>query len=125
VRLLVTAAACAVLALAAACADEEESLDDPIVITVAVWPEGTDGPKQTRRIVCGELTKRATKPECRELAGLTPEDLKPVPRDTACTQIYGGPAVAFVRWGGADFRFNRTDGCQIARWDRNRVLLGD
>ena len=24
-----------------------------------------------------------------------------------------------------DARFERSDGCQIERWDRNRVLLGD
>ena len=45
----------------------------------------------------------------------------------ACTQIYGGPAVARVtgRFRGnriwAEFR--RRDGCEIDRWDRLRPLL--
>lgn len=51
----------------------------------------------------------------------------PVPPDTACTMVYGGPQVATVRgtWGGVDVdaRFQRTDGCEIARWDRIAPLL--
>jgi hypothetical protein len=45
----------------------------------------------------------------------------------ACTQIYGGPEVARVtgRFRGnriwAEFR--RSDGCEIARWERLRPLL--
>jgi hypothetical protein len=52
-----------------------------------------------------------------------------VPPETACTQIYGGPASARVTGEllgkRVDARFERTDGCQIERWERNRVLLGD
>lgn len=51
----------------------------------------------------------------------------PVPRDQACTQIYGGPQQAVVTgiYGGKPVRttFTRTDGCQIARWNRVRFLL--
>ncbi|MGH2804072.1 MAG: SSI family serine proteinase inhibitor, partial [Thermoleophilaceae bacterium] len=54
--------------------------------------------------------------------------LRPVPRLRVCTSIYGGPAVARVTGTIAgervDARFNRRDGCEIARWDRNRALLG-
>lgn len=50
---------------------------------------------------------------------------QPVSRDTACTEIYGGPDTATVKgtWRGRDVdsRFNRTNGCEIARWD---ALLG-
>ncbi len=52
-----------------------------------------------------------------------------MPSGTACTQIYGGPAVARVhgelRGKPVDARFERSNGCEIERWDRNRVLLGD
>jgi hypothetical protein len=52
-----------------------------------------------------------------------------VPANTACTQIYGGPATARVRGrlpgGPVDARFELTNGCEIERWDRNRVLLDD
>ena len=51
----------------------------------------------------------------------------PVPEDMACTMVYGGPQVATVRgtWNGVavDARFQRTDGCEIARWDRIAPLL--
>jgi hypothetical protein len=51
----------------------------------------------------------------------------PVPKGVACTEVFGGPQVADVR---GTFRgqlvkaqFTRTDGCQIARWNRVRFLL--
>lgn len=51
----------------------------------------------------------------------------PVPKDMACTQVYGGAQTATVTgtWGGesVDARFARNDGCQIARWDRIAPLL--
>jgi hypothetical protein len=88
-------------------------------LTVTVWPEGRDGPVRERRVecpgtaVCGELSVQR---------------LAPVPRDVACTAIYGGPSVARVtgtlRGEPVDERFSLEDGCQIARWERNRALLG-
>jgi hypothetical protein len=45
-----------------------------------------------------------------------------------CTAIYGGPALARVtgtfRGRQVDARFSLEDGCEIARWERNRELLG-
>jgi hypothetical protein len=49
------------------------------------------------------------------------------PDDRICTQIYGGPATGRVRGRIAgrpiDRRFARTDGCQIADWERVNALL--
>ena len=49
------------------------------------------------------------------------------PRDAVCTEIYGGPAVAEVeglyRGETIDAKFTRTDGCEIARWDRHSFLF--
>ena len=50
------------------------------------------------------------------------------PRDETCTEIYGGPQVAFVE-GTVDgqtvrARFSRTNGCEISRWDALGPLLG-
>ncbi|MFE9332025.1 SSI family serine proteinase inhibitor [Streptomyces sp. NPDC006925] len=46
----------------------------------------------------------------------------PVPGDAVCTMIYGGPAQARVTgtWHGrkVDARFRRTNGCEVARWNR-------
>ncbi|GAA2369133.1 hypothetical protein HUT13_13450 [Streptomyces harbinensis] len=45
----------------------------------------------------------------------------PLAEGTLCTRVYGGPATARVEgvWRGETVSadFNRTDGCQIARWD--------
>ena len=64
---------------------------------------------------------------CRELSRLGWQAFRPVPPDKACTQIYGGPQVAIVS-GRVDghavwARLSRSDGCQIARWDRIPSLL--
>jgi hypothetical protein len=46
----------------------------------------------------------------------------PVPPDSTCTMLYGGPATAHVTgtWAGrpVDARYDRTNGCEIGRWDR-------
>jgi hypothetical protein len=88
-------------------------------LTVRVWPEGPDGPVRERRVECPGA------PVCR---GLTASLLTPVPRNKACTAIYGGPSVAHVtgtlRGQQVDERFSLEDGCEIARWERNRALLG-
>ena len=65
---------------------------------------------------------------CATLRGLT-DPFAPPSGDVACTEIYGGPQTAQVtgRWAGADvdLALARTDGCQIAQWDRLGVLLPD
>jgi hypothetical protein len=84
-------------------------------LVVEVHPEGPDGAVE-RRVV--------TRPPNR----LTADDLRPVPTDVACTQVYGGPATARVtgtlEGRRVDASFKRTDGCEIARWDRVQGLLG-
>ncbi len=53
--------------------------------------------------------------------------LPEVPKDVACTQIYGGPEKARITgtWEGrpVDATLSRTDGCQIARWNGLAGLL--
>ncbi|MER5211335.1 SSI family serine proteinase inhibitor [Streptomyces sp. NPDC002838] len=52
-----------------------------------------------------------------------------VPRNTLCTMQYGGPATAHVTgtWAGrpVDATFDRSNGCEIGRWDRLVPLLPD
>jgi len=64
---------------------------------------------------------------CRELARLGWQAFRPVPRNTACTDIFGGPQLAIVRGRVAGrrvwARLTRVDGCQIERWDRVPSLL--
>ncbi|MEV5885471.1 SSI family serine proteinase inhibitor [Streptomyces sp. NPDC052020] len=53
----------------------------------------------------------------------------PAGRGGVCTMQYGGPATARVTgvWAGrpVDARYDRRDGCAIARWDRMVPLLPD
>lgn len=63
---------------------------------------------------------------CAELAALE-DPFAPVPPNLACTEIYGGPQRAKVtgtyRGEPVTAKFNRTDGCEIARWDAHAELL--
>ena len=101
----------------------------PPSLTVTVRPEGPDGPAHAAQIECerlGPQGRRAGVPAAS--AASRPTQLAPVPAATACTQIYGGPAARAGARRAAreavDARFDRIDGCEIERWDRNRVLLG-
>jgi hypothetical protein len=107
----------------AGCGGEEDDEGSPSAptteLTVTVWPEGLDGPVRERRVEC---------PGRAVCGDLSVQRLAPVPRDVACTAIYGGPSVTRVsgtlRGEPVDERFSLEDGCQIARWERNRALLG-
>lgn len=60
--------------------------------------------------------------------GVTAADFAPVPRETACAEIYGGPATARID-GTLDGEplhatFDLTNACEMQRWDRVAELLG-
>jgi hypothetical protein len=119
-------AACALLV--AACGDDDGGSSQPppaADLTVVVRPQGPDGPARERRIECERIGPGADPAVCRHV---TAKRLAPVPDLTACTAMYGGPAVARVTGtlGGeaVDARFDLRNGCEIARWKRNRELLG-
>jgi Tol biopolymer transport system component len=114
-----------------------------------VWYLGTVPPPKGKISLTIALSPNSAKPRvgrrtytlrCRPAAGTLPRrasacaqllrvqnPFAPVPRDQACTQIYGGPQQATVIgvYGGKPVRttFTRTDGCQIARWNRVRFLF--
>jgi hypothetical protein len=96
-----------------------------LVITVTGSGE-TDG---TYELYCDPATGQHPKPlqACDALRGAEQDvpggnPFAPVPDNALCTYMYGGPAVAEVEgvWRGqpVDARFDRSDGCEIARWDR-------
>ena len=75
--------------------------------------------------VGGTLPRREA--ACHELSRVGWRAFAPVPADTACTEIFGGPQIAIVS-GRVDghrvwARLSRVDGCQIARWKRVPSLL--
>jgi hypothetical protein len=118
-----------VLGLAAAACTETESAG-PTALRIAF---SEDGRRPETRVV---WTLRCDPPAgshprsaiaCRELERLGTGTLAPVPPETACAEIYGGPKVAVVsgtvRGEPVRTRLRRDNGCEIERWDRNWFLV--
>jgi Subtilisin inhibitor-like len=80
------------------------------------------GSTRTWRLTCKPPggTHPDPKAACRALESNGAVALPPVPKDKACTQIYGGPETASITgtWQGQRVMstFARNDGCQISRW---------
>ena len=95
-------------------------------LTITVWPQGAGGPRREWTLGCDPPGGSLPGPRS-ACERLTPAALKPLPRDTICTQIYGGPQVARVRGQingrAVDTRFGRSNGCEIHRWDGLRFLF--
>jgi len=97
-------------------------------VTVTFWPEGPDGESQEATLTCEPATGTHPDPEaaCAALAA-DPTALEPVPADSACTMIYGGPeqatVVGVVNGEEVDAAFERSNGCELDRWDRMAALL--
>jgi hypothetical protein len=91
------------------------------VLTITLFPQGTDGPRREWGVRCPGAAPCARLEEGGRALFL------PTPRGIVCTDIYGGPQVAYVHGALAGrhvwARFSRTDGCQIARWSRISFLL--
>jgi Subtilisin inhibitor-like len=96
---------------------------------ITVWPDGRPGPHHVWTLRCGTtvggtLPHRAT--ACERLSRRQ-NPFAPVPPDVACSEIFGGPQTALVtgRFRGrrVNARFNRRNGCEIARWNRVQFLL--
>jgi hypothetical protein len=97
-------------------------------LRITVWPDGKGNGSKTWTLRCnpigGTLPNRAR--ACGSLSALN-APFAPVPKGAVCTEINGGPALAYVRGTfrgrGVSTWFNRSDGCQIERWNRVRVLF--
>ncbi|MER0243626.1 SSI family serine proteinase inhibitor [Streptomyces sp. HSW2009] len=87
--------------------------------TYDLYCHPTGGNHPSPAAACAEVSKKT-------VWGADP--FAPVPKGTACTKIYGGPATAHVagRWSGRPVRadFSRADGCEISRWKKFAALLG-
>src|SRR5262245_31811384 len=103
-------------------ADGETSLD----ISVSLRDKEAPTKEWTLRCPDGG-TLPSPEQACERLDQLD-DPFAPVPKDVACTQVYGGPQIATVtgtfRGEPVDARFSRTDGCEIERWDRVAFLFG-
>jgi hypothetical protein len=128
---LLAAVAAAAGATPAAAGQVPPAKPDRLVVTVRHSGAATDGrfsldchPARgvhpAPAAACDALARR-------DRAGGDP--FAPVPDGVVCTMIYGGPATAHVAglWHGrpVDARFDRTDGCEMSRWDALVPLLPD
>jgi hypothetical protein len=96
-------------------------------LTVTVDSDGEQGaPAKQLELNCKAPTDSAA---CGAAAGVSTADLAPTPKDQACTQIFGGPETASIkgtiRGNAVDATFSRSDGCEIARWERVEDLLAE
>ncbi|MGW0418627.1 SSI family serine proteinase inhibitor [Streptomyces sp. NPDC003015] len=116
-------------ALAPAYAAAYTETGDHLSVTVRDTGTGAD---QTFELHCHP--SRGTHPDpagaCAALERNTrwgKDTFAPVPAGSVCTMLYGGPATAHVTgtWAGrpVDARFDRSNGCETARWDRFVPLL--
>lgn len=101
---------------------------DQLTITVSGVGSGIDG---TYELACDPDGGTHPNPAgaCDRLAELASQGENPFvssprrssPRRSMCTMMYGGPATAHVTgtWQGraVDARFQRTNGCEISRWN--------
>ncbi|CAM5586491.1 MULTISPECIES: SSI family serine proteinase inhibitor [Streptomyces] len=106
-----------------------EDQGDHLTVVVRHAGTGRDGTYEVR---CHPSAGRHPDADeaCRVLDAHTrwgQDPFAPVAAGTPCTMLYGGPATAHVTgtWAGrpVDASYDRSDGCEIGRWDRMVPLL--
>ncbi len=127
---LPTALGLSALLLLGAPAPALATTDSPrISLRIAV--DSGDGVWQRSTLKCDPVGGTHPRPArtCAALLRAGRGVFAPVPADVMCTQQYGGPERARVvgTWRGraVNASFERTDGCEIARWDRAAMLFGN
>jgi hypothetical protein len=130
--MLRSALALALVFVVTGCGGTTDGKSRPVAaqLRVTVWSQGKTGLSVTRTLDCpsGTGTFPAARSTCTELSRLDTSVFAPVPAGTACTMIYGGRQIARVTGTLAgeaiDATFNRSNGCEIARWQRLGFLFG-
>lgn len=121
-----------VLALLAGCAGDGGGdgmpSQSPTALEITVWPSGRSGDKHEATLRCSPAGGTLPDPEeaCRRLESMERPFVRPSGQDV-CTEIYGGPALAEIlgTFHGTEVNatFARSDGCEIALWDRHQFLF--
>jgi|GEM_PF-1048478 len=85
------------------------------VYTVSCRAYSATGTHPNKKAICAAIAKQGIRL------------FTPVPIGTMCTQIYGGPQkakiVGTVHGRKINAAFNRSNGCQIARWSNARAFF--
>jgi hypothetical protein len=122
-----------VLALLAGCGGGGDDGDNtrsqsPTDLRIIVWPSGRSGDKHEATLRCSPAAGTLPDPEeaCKRLESMKRRFVRPE-GDVVCIEIYGGPAAAEIRgtFKGSQVNatFARSDGCEIALWDRHQFLF--
>lgn len=97
--------------------------DEPETSLTVALDHGDGAGAEEWTLTCDPAGGTHPDPEaaCATLDEIDQEVLSPVPPDSACTMIYGGPQTATVtgslRGEQINAEFSRENGCEIARWD--------
>lgn len=100
-----------------------ESTPDRLTVKVTEAGNGHDGTFELECHPSGGTHPKAQE-ACEKLdEGRWGSDtFAPTPEDSICTMQYGGPATARITgtWNGrpVDATYNRSNGCEISRWDK-------
>lgn len=92
-------------------------------LRITYWEDGSGAVTTVWTLRCSPPGGTLPRPAraCRKLSAGGAKLFAPLPKNMACTQIYGGPQKARVvgTVSGKPVRslFTRNDGCQIARWN--------
>lgn len=127
-RALIAAALAAASATAAGCGDEEgdgggdggTGSAGASALTITLDRDGAEGsqPPEEESVECDA---DADDPVCAALAEVSVAELAPVPPDTACTEIFGGPdevqVTGTLNGEPVDETLTRANGCEIERFD--------
>ncbi|MEU0084756.1 SSI family serine proteinase inhibitor [Streptomyces sp. NPDC006274] len=109
-------------------------LERPERLTVIVSETGNARTDGRYELECGPAggTHPSAESACDRLEELSRErqdPFAPVPTNRMCTQQFGGPATARITgiWQGrhVDATFNRSNGCEISRWQNLQPVLPD
>ena len=124
------------LAASAGCGSETDAEPDPgpgdeasAELEITFWPNGRrNGNAQRWTLTCNPAggTHPNAADACARLAAIE-NPFAPPPKDEICTEQYGGPEEALVegtyRGRAVSYGLSRTNGCQIARYERYRFLI--
>lgn len=110
-------------------ADSQSTVNSVSNLHIAYQPSPSS--RITFRVSCLANSTTGTHPNSKAIcAAIARQGIRlfaPVPADTACTEIYGGPATATitgtVKGSKIYAKFSRTNGCQIARWENASALF--
>lgn len=121
-----------VIALLAGCGSNSSGSNgssDGTKLMYTVWPQGKTGKSTTYVLDCAHISGAVpeARAACSKLKQVSAKVFAPVPAGTACAEIYGGPQTARVSGSLAGKAitadFNRTNGCEIARWGQLAFLF--